>query len=592
MKRISLISLIVLICLCGIFLFAYGCKNVDIKDESGSSNIDIVETDTDLKIKIAVSKSEFSYAEIYSKPTIGMKVYGEDGGELKVNVLSGLEDETGKIVYGNKTITYEAVNSDGKKVVFTRDIVVNTSNRPEFAAQTCDLAEVAADYAQREQYGIDIGYTDLVSVLYNDKPVAEEEYSVILENETAAMSKKAVFIGGRFLQSLGTGEKVFEVVTSFGYNDYKLNVKDEYAPRYTFDKEMDNNYILDTIDKESMPKIVQEENCYQIFEADYGLYYEGREVDEITKTGKYEYRITIKKQGFSNETKSYSFYYLSEKSREVFLDPVFSEQFKNNYKINPSNLSPSWYALSFVEDNERPYYLHQVNDAYSEGANGFVIDNELIRKSLENGLTTISVDLRVAEESALSTVKVKYYTKGNVVWKTSEFTIDKDKWTTISVDLSTIKHWADSSIKGYTVDENGNVQINFNIFAITADYGPNASSAEQRDISQYSLMISNIRMGERADGISGYWGTQDGNDLIKFEEGKVIFEGKGLEPRVYNCVRAYANGMIKLSETDDIASIVLGEELFVNENGEIEYNGKIYTSTFGNLDDPYMYDCY
>ena len=166
MKKTYLIFILALLATCCVF--AMSCGKVSSTDESGTSNIVVSdsESDSDMKISINISKSELTYAEIESSPTCGMKVYDENGESLKVNLLSDIYDATGKIVYGSKTLKYEAVNSDGKRVVFTRDIVVTENNRPSFTNQECDLVEIKAHYNEKDAFGIDLGYYELKNIAY------------------------------------------------------------------------------------------------------------------------------------------------------------------------------------------------------------------------------------------------------------------------------------------------------------------------------------------------------------------------------------------------------------------------------------------
>lgn len=582
MKRFYHGIMIAVILLCGAFFVA--CKKekseITVVDNSKIANITMLETNTDEKLTITVNKSELTYSEIGNAPSAGLKVCNENGESMKVRLVSEIKDELGRIAYGEKTLKYEVLDKDGNILIaFTRKVVVTEKNRPTYESQSCDLSEIKLDYAQKDDYGIDLGYTELQSIIYNGTVLTEDEYTVQVLDENVALSQKAVFINGSFLQNLGAGIYDFEIVTSFGYNNYQLTVTDAEKARYIFDGSLDENYII-TDPEYVFPLITTAENCYQNFEAEYALLYDGKKVEDVTKDGEYIYRVTVKKQGFENETKDFAFYYLNEKNKNVFIDPVISEQFIGNYSVKERS------EYSFVNDEQRPYYLHKVKNAYSRSLNSFSIKPTVLADAVREGLTSLSVDVKVASESELSTVEVMFYTMGDVIWQSpKKFAVNKEGWTTISVDLMTIQHWQDSTLKGFVV-ENGAVKTNISSLSITTNYGENGA----QNIC-YSLMYSNFRMGETQQKISGYYVSADGTQAVKFEDGKLTLIKNNVAEAIYY-VTVYQNGMIKASLSQAPAHVLGSNITIAYVDGNLTINGKAYTAAGGEKENPYVYDFY
>lgn len=584
MKKLYRGMMIGLLGLCGAFFVACQKDNSQIKivDNSKTAKIAVLSDESDEKITITVNTSELTYPEARNNPMKGLQVINGSGENLKVVLTTDLADETGKIAYGKKTLQYEAIDGEGKKIVFTRDITVTQDNRPTFEKQSCDLFEIVADYDQREFFGIDLGYTELEAIVYNGTALTEEDYTIQLVNESVAMSPKAAFINGEFLGQLGAGTHTFEVVTSFGYNDYTLTITDNEKANFAFASALGENYII-TDPEYVLPMVVNAENSYQAFDVEYTLLYGGQEVEGMSQEGQYVYRINVKKQGFEDETKDCSFYYLNAKHEEVFIDPVFSNQYMGQYTVT-SGIS----TLSFVEDAERAYYLHNVKNAYSRPLNAFAIDLEVLKKAIERGMTSIALDVKVANQSEMSSVNVRFYTAGAVTWQSSAKTITKDGWTTIRVDFSEIQHWQDASLKAYTIDENGQVKLNITKFCITTQYGVGEDGTENVN---YALMYSNIRIGETTAGLNGYFVNKEDNSAIKFEKGKATFIKNGVEEKIL-FVSAYQNGLIKLSESEDFASVISSGYSVSYADGTVVCNGVAYKLEMGSEDNPYIYDIY
>lgn len=590
MKKLYRGILIGLLSLCGAFFVA--CNDGDDTSETGltkiidntkTAEITILEDTSNEDVTITVNTNNLTYAEAKGNPATGMKITNSEGRKLKVVSLTNLEDETGKIVYGQKTVEYEITADDGKTVKFSRKIVVTETNRPTFAAQSCDLFQVNTEYEYREDYGIDLGYTELEAITYSGSVLTEDNYTVSVVNESVVMSPKAVFINGAFLQQLGVGTHTFEVVTNFGYNNYVLTVTDNEKAAYTFDSELDQEYII-TDPAYVLPTVINAETSYQVFEAKYSLLYGGKIVDSISQEGKYIYRVTVMKTGFEDEVKDYSFYYLSEKNKEVFIDPVISAQYMNQYTVDSSRST-----LTFVNEGDRPYYLHTVKNAYNRNLNKFAIDPEVLRKSIESGMTSLSVDVKVAEESALDSVAVLFYTTGDVIWQSSKTTITKDGWTTISIDLKGIQHWQDSTLKGFSVDENGKVTMQITAFCITTQYGDGETGGEAN--VNYALMYSNIRMSESNEILNGDFVSEDGNSSIKFENGMATLMKNGAAEKVLY-VSIYANGLVKFSESKNYIDIIGSSYSVSYEDGQLICNGIVYKAETGAEDNPYVYDIY
>lgn len=583
MKRFSRGILIGIIAFCGAFFVACKDKEKDIAivDNSNTANITVVERNTDEKLTFTVDKSELTYSEIGNAPSTGLKVYNENGTRMSVRLVSEIKDSLGKISYGAKTLTYEVVDDNGKSIaVFTRNLVVTEQNRPTYSSQICDLSEIIIDYAQKDDYGIDLGYTNLQCIAYNGTALTESDYTMEVVNEKVELSQKAVFINGEFLQSLGAGVHTFEIVTSFGYNNYQLTVTDTQQAKYVFAGALDKNYVI-TNPEYVLPPIVNAENCYQNFEAQYALLYNGQVVDSMTNAGEYTYRITVKKQGFADEVKDFSFYYLNEENKNVFIDPVISAQYMDNYAVKELS------TLSFVENQERSYYLHKVKSAYSRSLNSFSINPSVLRDAIAQGLTNISVDVRVAEDSELSQVEVMFYTMGEAVWQsTTKYPVNKDGWTTISVDLMTIQHWQDTTLKGFVVEQNGEVTTNISWFSITTNYGENGA----QNIN-YSLMYSNIRMGETEETISGYYMSQDGVYTAKFDKGTLTLIKNNVVQATYY-VTIYKNGLIKVSISKNPADLICSDIEILYLDGKLTINGAVYSATGGTKENPYVYDFY
>lgn len=583
MKRFYHGIIIAVILLCGAFFVA--CKKekseITVVDNSKIANITMLETNTDEKLTITVNKSELTYSEIGDAASAGLKVCNENGESMRVRLVSEIKDELGRIAYGEKTLKYEVLDKDGNILIaFTRKVVVTEKNRPTYESQSCDLSEIKLDYAQKDDYGIDLGYTELQSIIYNGTVLTEDEYTVQVLDENVALSQKAVFINGSFLQNLGAGIYDFEIVTSFGYNNYQLTVTDAEKARYIFDGSLDENYII-TDPEYVLPLITTAENCYQNFEAEYALLYDGKKVEDVTKDGEYIYRVTVKKQGFENETKDFAFYYLNEKNKNVFIDPVISEQFIGNYSVKELS------EYSFVNDEQRPYYLHKVKNAYSRSLNSFSIKPTVLADAVREGLTSLSVDVKVASESELSTVEVMFYTMGDVIWQSpKKFAVNKEGWTTISVDLTTITHYLDRSVKGFTVNANGEVAVNISLFSITTNYGEDGA----QNIC-YSLMYSNFRMGETQQKISGYYVSADGTQAVKFEDGKLTLIKNNVAEAIYY-VTVYQNGMIKASLSQAPAHVLGSNITIAYVDGNLTINGKAYTAAGGEKENPYVYDFY
>ena len=586
MKKLYRGILISLLGLCGA-LFVACDKDGEtgltrVVDNTKTAEITILKDDSDEDVTITVNTNNLTYAEAKSNPATGMQVKNGEGRKLRVVSLTNLEDETGKIAYGQKAVEYEAIDAYGKKIVFTRKIVVTETNRPTFVAQSCDLLQVIADYEQREGYGIDLGYTELETIMYSGNVLTEDDYTVAVVNEGVVMSPKAVFINGGFLQQLGVGTHTFEVVTNFGYNNYLLTVTDNEKAAYTFDSTLEEDYII-TDPAYMLPTAINAENSYQVFEAKYSLLYGGQVVDSISQEGKYVYRVTVMKNGFEDEVKDYSFYYLSEKNKEVFIDPIISAQYMNQYTIDSSRST-----LTFVNEGDGPYYLHTVKNAYNRNLNKFAIDPEVLRKAIESGMTGISVDVKVAEQSELDSVAVLFYTSGDVIWQSSKKNITKDGWTTISVDLKEIQHWQDSTKKGFSVDENGKVTMNITAFCITTQYGDGEGGDPYVN---YALMYSNIRMSESSEAINGYFVNEEENCSIKFEKGMAVLMKNGAVEKVLY-VSIYANGLVKFSESKNYIDIIGSSYSVSYKDGQLICNGIVYKAETGAEDNPYIYDIY
>lgn len=583
MKRFYHGIIIAIILLCGAFFVA--CKKekseITVVDNSKIANITMLETNTDEKLTITVNKSELTYSEIGNASSAGLKVCNENGESMKVRLVSEIKDALGRIAYGEKTLKYEVLDKDGNILIaFTRKVVVTEKNRPTYESQSCDLSEIKLDYAQKDDYGIDLGYTELQSIIYNGTVLTEDEYTVQVLDENVALSQKAVFINGSFLQNLGAGIYDFEIVTSFGYNNYQLTVTDAEKARYIFDGSLDENYII-TDPEYVLPLITTAENCYQNFEAEYALLYDGKKVEDVTKDGEYIYRVTVKKQGFENETKDFAFYYLNEKNKNVFIDPMISAQYMDNYSVKELS------TLSFVENEERSYYLQKVKSAYSRSLNSFSINPAVLRDAIAQGLTNISVDVKVADDSELSQVEVMFYTMGDVIWQsTTKYPVNKDGWTTISVDLMTIQHWQDSTLKGFVVEQNGAVKTNISSLSITTNYGENG----EQNIN-YGLMYSNIRMGETQATISGYYMSEDGVYTAKFDQGTLTLIKNNVEQATYY-VTIYKNGLIKVSLSQAPAHVLGSNITIAYVDGNLTINGKAYSAMGGTKENPYVYDFY
>ena len=245
--------------------------------------------------------------------------------------------------------------------------------------------------------------------------------------------------------------------------------------------------------------------------------------------------------------------------KNIYIDPVFSAQNKSYYSVH------SGYATLEYAGNA---YLQTVN-AYNRGANTFAIDTGVLATALKEGLTTLSVDVKlVAEEGYLEEVPFLWATAGNVIYNSGTTTVTTEEWTTMTLDLTVPAQWNDASKKAFVV--NGDtVTVNCSSVGLT--------SPDNLQGSKYKALFTNFRMETTGSAISGMYVNSDGTKTFNlYSNNKASIVENGTTKKTFENCKAYGNGAVKFFNGTGFNAEFNSNDYAVVNNGEITLDGTAY----------------
>ena len=264
---------------------------------------------------------------------------------------------------------------------------------------------------------------------------------------------------------------------------------------------------------------------------------------------------------------------IPEEFENVYIDPAFTGQNISYYGVGLVGNSSVKY------DESEGAYLHYVNSPYSASINKFTIDTDLIVAAIKDGLTTLSVDVKLAAgEGLLDSVNLKWRTDGTVIHESGTTAVDTNNWKTMTINLLNVKHY-NSDTYAFVDNGDGTVTVNCSAFGISS--GVNSG--------EYKVLFSNLRAGETTTITSGLYmklagdGTAFGREKLAFYSDGHAIVADGVSSASYQ-YKYYQNGYYKLcTDTTDKEAVIDASAVDLSDytNTIFDTNANSY-STFDN----------